>query len=357
MRQRRSGFAVTAHALRHAQHLSPVPLKDVHEVSKSSAPEIRTLSLMTRLNRRVSDSKFRSRARISSSASRLQIRNYGSSAVAEHDLGHRAGALLLHVLRRDGPRRGTLKHQGNSAPHQPWIHAHQHVAPNLEGLWSLRHIPHSHVGHPEDAALFLDRPAVRDDTPRVLLEINEVEESKWWEQSEQLVVHPEAEVTKSVLGMRVEAHDDGCLVVSDQRLEPLEQPAEPLAHLNVLGAVDCSKEVFLRLHPETLDDIARIDALPVRIQHLVDRIPDDKNAFALDPLAEQILLRPMRVWHQHRAAVIDDAAVDLLRDPIVVATVPRLPVGHPGPLTRPHDTCQTAVRIPRPPQTPGPSRR
>src|SRR5439155_12296068 len=137
----------------------------------------------------------------------------------------------------------------------------------------------------------------------------------------------------------------------------LSESAGPIAHLNVLGPVDRNEEILLRLYPETLDDVARIDALLVRIKHLVDRIPDDENTFALDPLTEEVLLRPMGVWHQHRAAVIDDTAVDLLRDSIVVATVPGLQVAHRNPATRRDHTRQAAVRIPEHQQTLGPMQR
>src|SRR5205085_12463519 len=76
-----------------------------------------------------------------------------------------------------------------------------------------------------------------------------------------------------------------------------------------------------RLQPEPRVRVRGPNLLFVVAEHLVDRVADDVDAPALYPLAQEVLPAARGVGHQHIAAVVDDAAVDLLGHADVVAAV------------------------------------
>src|SRR5262245_66055500 len=86
--------------------------------------------------------------------------------VAENDPGHGRADRGRQILRWDGPARRI----GPYDPYRPrdclGLDAAQDAAATVERLRPLRDVTERHVRYPVDAALFLNRSAVAEDTER-----------------------------------------------------------------------------------------------------------------------------------------------------------------------------------------------
>jgi hypothetical protein len=84
----------------------------------------------------------------------------------------------------------------------------------------------------------------------------------------------------------------------------------------------------------------------VGLDYLMDGITDDEDPIAADALAQEVFPAALRIRHQHRAAVVDDPAIDFLGHAVVVAAIAGFHVQDGDAETTGHDSRQAAVRIP-----------
>ena len=105
------------------------------------------------------------------------------------------------------------------------------------------------------------------------------------------------------------------------------------------------QEVSSGFHLQARHHVTGLNLGRESIEHLIDGIPCHKNAVALDPLAQKVLFTAMRVGHQHRAAVVNNAPVDFLGHSIVVASVPGFHVIDWNAHARCDNRCQTTIGV------------
>ena len=80
-------------------------------------------------------------------------------------------------------------------------------------------------------------------------------------------------------------------------------------------------------------------------EDLEDWIADDKYAFALETLANEVFLASFGVRKENAAGVVDESAIRLFRNAVVVAAVPGLKVIHGNPTTCRGDRRKAGVRV------------
>ena len=101
---------------------------------------------------------------------------------------------------------------------------------------------------------------------------------------------------------------------------------QPVFIIDVFSAVQGDQEVLAGLKPELFKYPAVPDFPGIMIDDLVDGIADDVDFIGRDAFAEQVGAAALGVGHPDVAGMVDDAAVDLLRDAIVITAVAGLQV-------------------------------
>jgi hypothetical protein len=103
------------------------------------------------------------------------------------------------------------------------------------------------------------------------------------------------------------------------------------------------QEVLPLRQPEALKPPVAGDLRLVVVDDLLDGVAGDEDPLPLDSFGGEVLLAAVGVWHQHRARVVDDAAVHLFGDPVAVAAVAGLHVEGLNPEALGQDRHQAAV--------------
>src|SRR4030042_5066468 len=90
--------------------------------------------------------------------------------------------MLCQILRRNPPVTFLVKNHTHTLLNHLRFGTTEHVAAALNRLRSLCHIPDSHIGDTEDAALLLNSAAVAENTEGITFQCDEIEEAEWGEE-------------------------------------------------------------------------------------------------------------------------------------------------------------------------------
>ena len=139
-------------------------------------------------------------------------------------------------------------------------------------------------------------------------------------------VQLEARGFQALARARVAAVQDRHIVLLGQRVDGREQAGEISLGVNILLAMSAEQHVALRLQPQLAKDIGRLNLLEVRAQHLRHRAARHVGALGSAAGVLQIAAGMLGVGQIHVADYVDDAAIGLLGQALVLAAVARLHV-------------------------------
>ena len=114
---------------------------------------------------------------------------------------------------------------------------------------------------------------------------------------------------------------------------------------DVLGPVQGDEKILARTQAQRRQRGACRNTGVVRVDHLFDRVAGHVDPVTFDAFAHQVGAAALGIWHEHRAAVIDDPPVHFFRHAVVVAAVARFHVIHRYAETARDDGRQAAVGV------------
>ena len=104
-------------------------------------------------------------------------------------------------------------------------------------------------------------------------------------------------------------------------------------------------EVAVAVEPEPPPYVGSLDPGGVSLQDLSHRTTGTDDLVRRDPLAEKVRAGDLGVGQVNVGSMVDDTAIDLLWDPAVEASVPRLHVEDGNLPTLGCDRRQTTIRV------------
>jgi len=144
---------------------------------------------------------------------------------------------------------------------------------------------------------------------------------------------------------RVTGVQDGHIILLRHLVDGCEQAQEVLFRVDVLLAVGAQKDVLALLEPEALVDVTRLDLGEVVMQHLRHRRTRDIRTLLREARVGQVAARVLAVGQIDIGDNIDNAAVRLLRQALVLAAVAGLHVEDRDVQTLRADDAEAAVRV------------
>ena len=167
-------------------------------------------------------------------------------------------------------------------------------------------------------------------------------------------VQLEARGFQALARARVAAVQDRHVVLLGQRVDGREQASEISLGVNVLFAMSAEQHISLGLQPQLAKDAGRLDLLEVRAQHLRHRAARHVSALGSAAGVLQIAAGMLGVGQIHIADYVDDAAVGLLGQALVLAAVARLHVEDGDVQALGRDGGQAAVGVAKDQERVGP---
>ena len=260
--------------------------------------------------------------------------------------------ILIHIVRHRNTRKAVAD-QGDGhidALEQPdRIDAAEDEAALVQGLGALGRCADADgwegvADASEEGGLLGEGAAVGDHAECVHLQTVVIMEAQGFMPNHARIQNKAARL-QPLPGARVAAVEDGHIILRRHLVDCIEERQEVLFRVEVLLAVGAQEDVLALFEVEASVDVAGLDLGEVVVQHLGHRRAGHVSALLRQSAVRQIAARVLGIGHIDIGDNVDNAAVRLLRQALVLAAVAGLHVEDRDVQPLRADDAEAAVRV------------